>query len=424
MSYPSTAPKKFSRPLLTLGPQFVWPPTDGGKEGIHGALVSLNRLFDVIYACPCSHPTTESLSYFQSLGIDYRPVNFEPNDGIRNILSATFQLKPFKFHKYGNHQAVSSFSANLSNCEPEAILCFHAHMMQLGLRLREHFRWKCPIILREHNIEFELVNSYRASLPLPLRILAFPFELLTRRAEQRSWRLADATAFLSDRDFNTAKLTGKVRNPVLAREGVPIPPLRDTNKSMRSRTLLIPLNPKATQSLGNLRMFIDRYWRIASLRPEMEGICLAITGVDTGKFEALFDITIEEQRNLRIKALGFLPRLADAFEMSALLISPTFVGGGIRKKMLEGMANQLPVIASDLDIDTCNFLDPPINIRRLGTINDFVATVTDLLSDHVEWKRISSAGRKTVEEFANWDVFASRISEEVRQCQLARQPDQ
>ena len=38
--------------LLALGPQEAWPATDGGKEGIHGALQALACRADVIYACP------------------------------------------------------------------------------------------------------------------------------------------------------------------------------------------------------------------------------------------------------------------------------------------------------------------------------------------------------------------------------------
>ena len=406
--------------LLALGPQPVWPPTDGGREGIHGALLALVRRASVVYACPCQDPSAASLVYFEERGIDYRPILYSPEETIRTIIGSTSLLKPFKFHKYGNRAAVRAFSQQLHSVRPDAIICFHAHMLEMGERLREIFGWDVPVLLREHNIEYELVENYRASLSFPKKLVAWLFAWLTRRAEQAGWQRADATLFLSDRDYDRAANTGFVSNAVLAREGVPIPPLRDLRGSAASQTLLLLLNPKAIQSVANLDRFLQEYWRSVAHLPAMSGVSLAITGVTAERLAQFTAISVAEQANLRINALGFLPNLLSAFNMSTALISPTFVGGGIRKKILEGMAHQLPVIATDLDIQTCNFFRPSENILRLGNTQDFVQTVGLLCSDRSVWHQIASAGRETVERFANWDGFGAVVIEEVERLRALR----
>ena len=196
--------------VLAIGPQPVWPPIDGGKEGIHGALQALARHVELVYACPCPNPRADSYEHFRSLGIDYRPVPFQPTDSPAVVLASTLQLKPFKFHKYGTRNALRAFSSVLGGLQPDAVFCFHAHTEELGQRLRRRHAWNVPIMVREHNIEYELVASYRATLPLPSRLASAPFEWLTRRAEQGQWARVDSVAFLSDRDYAIAVATGSV----------------------------------------------------------------------------------------------------------------------------------------------------------------------------------------------------------------------
>lgn len=399
--------------VLSLGPQPVWPATDGGKEGIHGALQALARQVDLVYACPCPAPSPESLEHFRKLGVDYLPVPFEPRDTIGVVLSSTLQLKPFKFHKYGNRSALAAFDHALNGVQPDVVLCFHAHMEEMGQRLRRRHGWQVPLLVREHNIEYELVASFRESLPPLKRMAAAPFEWLTRRAEQSMWARANAVAFLSDRDHATAMATGRVARALLAPEGVPLPTRRVVQKPPGPPRLLIPLNQRATQSVLNLREFLHGHWNVASAYPALQATTLAITGVNADRLHELTGLSPNEQRQLRIEALGFLPSLQPAFESALALVSPTFVGGGIRKKVLEGMAHQVPVIATDLDIDTCGFFDPPRNILRLGTPAEFAATVAALAADGQGWHNVAEAGRDTVERNASWDGFATVLVKEM-----------
>jgi glycosyltransferase involved in cell wall biosynthesis len=384
--------------------------------------LALAKSATVIYACPCADPSKASLVYFEEVGIDYRPAAYSPQDSIRTIIGSTLRLKPFKFHKYGNRAAVRAFSQQLHSVDPDAIICFHAHMLEMGEMLRKIFGWDVPILLREHNIEYELVDNYRASLPFPKKLVTWIFAWLTRRAEQAGWRRADATLFLSDRDYDMATNTGFVSNAVLAREGVPIPSPRDLTVSSESRNLLLLLNPKAIQSVANLDRFLQEYWRSVAHLPAMSGVSLAITGVTPERLAKLTAISVAQQADLRIDALGFLPNLLPAFNMSTALISPTFVGGGIRKKILEGMAHQLPVIATDLDIQTCTFFEPSKNIIRLGNTQDFVKTVGLLCNDRRKWHQITRAGRETVEKFANWEGFGAVVIEEAQRLRALRGP--
>ena len=243
-------------------------------------------------------------------------------------------------------------------CESEsisfdAILCFHAHTFRLAQLLCSRCNWKIPIILREHNLEYGLVASYRRSLPLPLQPLAMLFERLTYREELRSWKNADAVAFITHTDLEEAKCAGTGGHLTLVPEGTPLPRL-DESPTVLPRVILL-LNARATQSLSNARKFLRDCWIPSAASDDLAGISLAITGVNSLQLEEFFDITIEEQIKTRIGALGFVKELGPTLRSALAMVSPTYVGGGIRKKILEGMAHEVPVLATRIDVRSCNY---------------------------------------------------------------------
>jgi glycosyltransferase involved in cell wall biosynthesis len=113
-----------------------------------------------------------------------------------------------------------------------------------------------------------------------------------------------------------------------------------------------------------------------------------------------------------VRALGYVPSLPPVFASSLALVSASFVGAGVRKKVLEAMAHQLPVIATPLDIRSCSFYQPNANILCMDSVEHFVTAVKRLADDPGFWARLSQAGRSTVERHANWQEFAEVITAE------------
>jgi glycosyltransferase involved in cell wall biosynthesis len=397
--------------LLTVGPQNVYPPIDGGRESIYGALQALSSYCDVTYAYPSDG--VAPLQAYADAGVHAIPVPWVPHESMKLIVSATLALRPYKFEKYSGPAALAAFDKHIPSAPYDAIICFHAHTARLGEGLRRLRGLQAPVLVREHNIEYGLVASFRESLPFSKRLAALPFEMLTRREEQRIWERADSVAFISDSDLFIAQKSGVSGRLFLAPEGVPRPMRRETAYPGSDAPLLILLNPKATQSVVNLRDFLHLFWKAASVDSRLAGTALHVTGVTTEQLAALVGIDARGLTGMRVHGLGFLDSLAPLFKSSLVLISPTFVGGGIRKKILEAMANQLPVIATDLDITSTSYFARGENILPMTDVNDFCAQVHRLRTDARRWGQLSEAGRDTVDRHASWDKFALSIVDEI-----------
>lgn len=397
--------------VLALGPQDVCPPVDGGKEGIYGALGALARHADVTYAYPSA--MNSQIDEYAKIGVAAIPFRYQPKDRLASILLATLAGKPYKFEKYSSYAAVRALCAAVPLTEFTAIVCHHAHTYGLARHFARLRNLNVPILVREHNIEYALVDSYRDSLAGFKRVAASLFAWLTRREELKIWREADAVAFLSDQDLRTAQtaIGSAASRFVLAREGVPLPPRRPARYPAEKAPLLVLLNPKASQSVVNLRDFVHRYWLPLYEQRRLDNEELHVTGVTDEKLAQLLELDVAKMKASAIRGLGFLPSLAPTLCGAFALISPTFVGGGIRKKVLEAMAHQLPVIATDLDIDCCDYFKRGRNILPLGDADCFANTVRQLRNDQTYWLSLSNCARDTVEEFANWLRYGETMFE-------------
>lgn len=405
--------------ILALGPQEVIPPIDGGKEGIHGALASLAEHFDVTYAYPHAENSVEAAEGYAAIGVRQVSVAFKPTESAGLILASTLRRKPYKFQKYSTSAAAQAYTDALGAAKFDIVLCFHPHTVALAERIKRARGWRVPVILREHNIEYELVRSYCDSLRGPRRLAARLFAGLTQREEMRIWRRVDAVAFLTDHDLSIAREQDGRGNFLLAPEGIPIPPRRALERRTVSLELIVLLNPRATQSVASLKRFLHTVWAPASQEQRLQPLSLAITGVDMTRLADLVDMTPERLTGLRVKALGFVPSLQSIFAGALALVSPTYVGGGIRKKILEAMANQVPVLATPLDVESCGYFQAGQNLLSFDSPDEFVLCVGRLLEDEAYWTAIAEAGRSAVETHASWRLFANAIGAEVTRL-LAR----
>lgn len=398
--------------VLCLGHRDVVPPDDGGKEGIHGAIAALARRANVTYAFPACGDVAAARAAYAAIGVRAVPVAFAPRESAASVAAFTARGLPFKFAKHATPRAVEAFAAALGSDPFDVLICFHPHVVRLGERVLGRRRERLPILLREHNIEYQLVQSYAKRLAPLSRLAATAYGWITRREEHRLWQCVDAVALLSDADLAAARASGVRANFLLAPEGIPLPPRRNPAWPGRAAPLLYLFNPRTPQSVMNLRLFLDRFWSPVQAAGNLRDTTLAVTGAGRAQLASLVRATPAELDARNVRALGFVDSLPPIFAASLALVSPTFVGGGVRKKVLEAMAHELPVIATSMDVRTCSFYRPGENIVCIDTSAELAAAVRRLAEEPAHWTRLSRAGRDTVERHADWDRFAETMMHE------------
>lgn len=396
--------------ILVLGPQDVFPTNDGGTESTYGALSALARNHDIYFAFPRSPLTPASDGLYEAIGVKPLPLAFTPLDTLGGILLSSVRLRPFKFEKYCTRAAMLELADAIKGIEFDALICITAHTAGLGLSVRRHLGAEWPVILREHNIEYQLASSYADARGPVERWLALRYSYLVKRREQQLWRLCDAVAFITDRELSDAISSKALGNFIYLPEGTRPPVVRNDAPHAARDGVLILFNPRALQNVINLRTFILTYW--SQIRPAGRPP-LRVTGVTNDELQALVGLNGAELDALNVTGIGFQSDLAAQFEQSVALIAPTFIGGGIRKKILESMSNGLPVVASHLDVRSSSFFVDGENILGFGDV-DTLAAAMQKMSSPATWGDIAANGRETVAKHASWDAFVDVLVPEIR----------
>jgi glycosyltransferase involved in cell wall biosynthesis len=95
---------------------------------------------------------------------------------------------------------------------------------------------------------------------------------------------------------------------------------------------------------------------------------------------------------------------------AALMVVPLRAGGGMRVKILNALAQGLPVVSTKLGAEGIGVADGE-NILIADTPADFAAAVLHLLEDPVQAARLGAAGRRLIEQTYDYRVACRPLEE-------------
>lgn len=401
-------PKKRKKNILAIGPQDVISKSDGGKESIFGSLYSLSKYYHIDYVFPVSDVSKVKTDLYLEYGITPKPLQLKISDTLRLKIISTLRLRPFKFEKYTTDEVFKELINVLGyDNRYDVIICHHPHVAELAIKYLKAVNKRIPVILREHNLEFEIAKSYYQEDNFPSKVFSYFYYLLVFRFEKIIWDKVDIISFMNTRDYvNAKKIFCKSKKFHIAREGISIPKVRKSEYPGQFSPLLFLLNPNANQSVVNFKKFIKLYWLPLKSNSWNIKLQLNVTRVDFDYLVKNLELSQEQIRSLNIVPLGFVKDLESVFHSSLALVSPVFIGGGMRKKNLEAMSYGLPVLASSIDINSTDFFKINENILCLDNVSEFQIAVERLQHDQFFWRYISKNAQRTVKIEASWDNYA------------------
>jgi glycosyltransferase involved in cell wall biosynthesis len=114
---------------------------------------------------------------------------------------------------------------------------------------------------------------------------------------------------------------------------------------------------------------------------------------------------------------GYVDDVRPWLDRATIFVAPLRFGAGIQNKLLEAMACQVPVIASELAADGLRTEEgelPPIEIAR--SADEFAECAARQLHARELSPSPDAAARKYVERHFSWRASADRIEEALRRC--------
>lgn len=357
--------------ILQLCPRVPYPPTDGGAIAMYDVTAGLSRAGHQVTVLalntPKHHQPANVLDHLGPL-VRLLPVDVDtrlsPVKALRNLL---FSELPYNIERFVSPAVVARLQEVLST-ETIDVIQVEGGLVSWYVDAVQRLAPGVPVVLRAHNVEYTIwqMLAERESNVLKRFYLSHLAKRL-RRFEHQTLPRFDAVAAITEPDQRRLRELGCQEPVVFVPAGVDLNRFqRDPAIRPKPRTLFMIGSLDWLPNQEGVEWLLREVWPKAhELYPELE---LHIAGKETPP----------HIRNLNLPGVtihGFVESAAQFMQQYELMLVPLLSGGGMRIKIIEGMALGKCIISTGLgsegihvrdnfDIVLCD--EPSEWIERLG----------------------------------------------------------
>jgi len=381
--------------ILHLTPTIPWPADSGGRIAVWNQLRAEARFAQVgLLSFGETTPDQEVMDHLGEIcweaEVVRRPRSLDGVvGGARSLLTQT----AMNLAKYRWPVFTDALTAFISNWKPDVVVAHHLHMAPY---LGEVFG---PArVLREHNVDSELMFRYAESLHNPA-MAAFARRQADqiRATERRLTGLVEHCQMISSDD---AHLLGGIA-PGLPTSVVPaaINPAEyepAAIPSAESDPLIVIAGSMGFRPTGEgVLQFVETCW--PKIRNKLPRARLRIIG------SSPTTLANRLRRVSGVELTGRVDRVADWLDGANAFVVPLDVGSGIRVRILESMAWSIPIVSTTIG---CEGIDVE-NGRHLLIADgpdEMSAAVLKLVREPVVAQTLRREGRRLIERKYSLDA--------------------
>jgi polysaccharide biosynthesis protein PslH len=385
--------------ILFVTPRLPYPPMSGFRTRVTQMLRHLAARHDVAlltYARQVEAPDIEEL---RGYGIQMHTVPAEPPTGLRKRRMQLVSLAAGASHQLrvrrtpAMQRAISGLLADQS---------FDIVQLETSLMSWLNVHDQVPVVLDEHNIEYELLARTASEERAPWRRLFNWMEYRkVRREEQSAWEQADACVFTSEREAAIVRRLLPAQRIAVVPNGVDIEYFRPSAAPPASDSIVFTGLMGYRPNVDGVMWFVEQVWpRIQAVRPAAS---FTVAGAHPPR-------EIQRLAGPGICVTGALPDMRPIMADASVLIAPLRMGSGTRLKVVEGLAMGKAMVSTSLGCEGIDVRDGE-HLWIADSPEQFAAAVLKLLDDQAAAARLGAAGRAMVEQCYGWDSIVRRLEE-------------
>ncbi len=391
--------------ILALVPYLPSPPTFGGQRRLQGILQQLARnhqlsllslhgpLHDLKAWTAATKRWCADVKVFPHL-----PFGLSGGRKRLTQLGTLASLRSWDFSSHRSELLKAALRDELASQHFDLLLVEFAQMM-VNL---EGFPAATlpPVVLDEHNIEFDLQRrTAQSSAHGVRRLFAAANWRKLRREEVAAWRGAAGISVTSARDQSLVRAELPEARCVVVPNGVDLDEFRPP---------VAPPDPDSVVFFGAhnyfpntdaLRFFLAQIWPLViTRRPATR---LRIVGPPPPP-------DVQASAPPGVVFTGFVPDVVAEVGRAAVAIAPLRIGGGTRLKIVEAMALARPVVATRIGAEGLEVVDGRDLLLRDAPA-EFAAGLLQLLNNPAEAAALGQRARRRVEEAYGWAACVSEL---------------
>jgi glycosyltransferase involved in cell wall biosynthesis len=255
---------------------------------------------------------------------------------------------------------------------------------------------KAKIVLRSHNIEYKLWERNAAAAENILKRLYFKFLAKRLEAYEKSCLSSyDAVAAITKEDAEWFRENGFKKNISVIPFGIDINSIEETNIKSEKESLFHIGAMDWEPNIEGINWFLENVW--GKVQQKFPSLKLYLAG---RKMSPQF----KNLRRDKIVVLGEVENAHDFIRSKGLMIVPLLSGGGMRVKIIEGMALGKVIVTTSIGAEGID-CENGRNILIADDPEAFVASVSYYLSDNNYLEQIGKNAREfAVQHYNNADI--------------------
>jgi len=325
--------------VLQLSQQFPFPETDGGRIGIANIYRGLAKAgAELTIFCYNKQEISNSDSLEANKYGKLVVMKHSIENTLFRIFKSVYDYKPIYIRKHFNDKIKYELDKLIDEVDFDIIHTDHTAMAEAALYIKN--KTGKPASLRLHNIEWKIWKRYADELIFSPRKMYIEHQAkLLKHFEENILKEFEVLIPITQVDYDYLKTLHLNNKIVVASAGVDTDKWRAEKIIRNPNEIIIATTYGWVHNVDGIIWFIEKV--LPLIKKQNPDAFLTLLGKEMP--ERLKRYNFED-----VKAIGFVDSVLPYLNKASVYITPLFVGAGIRVKILEAMAMELPVVATSI----------------------------------------------------------------------------
>lgn len=395
--------------ILQIAPQFPFPEDDGGKIGIaniykefsrQGASVTLFAFRD----SRVKKVSEKHIVQAEKFG-NVRISNYNTRNTFPRIISSLFHREPLFTKKFKGPETVRLIENIAREGEFDVIHADHSSMADLAFIAKAIL--SVPVGLRMHNIEWMIWQRYALNINdfNPKRWYIYQQAKRLKKKEADIFGATDINFAITENDKERAHEMTPEAKIIVASAGVHANEWQPDYRVERDpREMILATIYSWPHNVDAVKWLIQSI--IPRVRKVIPGARLTLLGKSAPSW-------LSDRQKEGVYTQGYVPKVQPFLNKASIYVAPLFVGAGIRIKILEAMAMELPVVATSISAEGINASEEEGLFIR-DDEQSFSDVIVELMKNPEEARKRGKKAREYILANFSWSRNVKIMMDEYR----------
>lgn len=391
--------------VLFVSAILPYPLHSGGQVRLYNLLKRLSKDHEItLYTFirdEKERRLTSQLSFLKNIHLFYRGTVWQPIYLFRALTSDL----PLLLASYKHQEMKQAIEKDLREHRYD---CIHLEPFYVWPSIPDQL--PVPLIVSEHNIEYEVYHAYARQTPFPFFQPFLERDVRKiKKYEEYAWKRADRLITVSGHDASIAgSITDKKKISVVP-NGVDTTHFSYQTKKIDATQLkfLFTGNFLWLPNVKAVEFLVKEIWpAIAVHFPKAH---LEVVGKHLPK---RIKHTLEK---LHVTYQAFADDIRDIYRAHDILLAPMTIAGGTKFKILEAFASGCLVLTTREGVEGIDVKNGESYLQS-DTPSSFVGAIQSIVNQPEKYSQITKQARKLIEQKYSWDAIAEEQSNIWKQC--------